>query len=221
MLVMARISLWGMLCGGLADLVNGDASCDFLDSKYLFAYVGSWLAATVTQMASLIVSTVPPCAKLIVAGTTSIAHTASHTFLSSQREWPHRPTAAIVRVQSVIRWGFQALIVLLTVLPDGSLSSPHVLGYVLGAQALWQFYTWINSLQSGLMHTFGLYVNSLLLSHAVSIRATWTAQQMGWVHIAIFLYTLFAFSSIMYEPRVSLPYQLEDVNMRIWCGPSH
>jgi hypothetical protein len=217
-LALARVMAWATLVSGLAELVNADVTSTFTSNKTLAGYLTSWTVVAGAQVACVAVPSMPSLAKFIVCIVTTTVHAAVYTWLAGAREWPDKWTLAFFRTHTAVRWGVQALALLLTCRFAAAFGAPRLFGYIVATQVLWQAYCWLTSMQSGLMHTFGLYVNALLLAHVVSVWATLAAARLGTVHVAIALHALFALSSAMYEPRVSLPYQTENVNMRIWCA---
>ena len=217
-LTVARIVTWAHIASGLSDVVNGEASVNFPTLKKFLPCAISWTLAAAAQIVCLSLDSVPPVAALIVACATTVAQIIPHVLLTEPKEWPNKGVHAFNRSQTVFRWACQGLLVMLTFNVDTTLPIARLFGYVLGAQAVWQIYSWASSLESGLMHTFSLYINSLLLSHMVSIWATLASAQIGIIHLSIVVYALFAISIIIYEPRVSLPSRPEDTNMRIWCA---
>ena len=216
--VIARVLTWATLVSGLAELVSGDIACTFDDAKRMAGYLASWIAVCIAQIAVLAVPHAPELAQLIVSAATSIVLAVIHTVLASARKWPDKRAAGCYRVHTAVRWALQAGALLLSCMAAADLPLWRVVIYVVALQALWQMYSWHCAVQCGLMQTCGVYINSLLLTHIASVLATLVAAQLGNVHLAIGVYAVYALGSILYEPRVGLPYFAEDVHMHVWCA---
>ena len=217
---VARLALWTTLCTGLADLLNGDVISDYPELKPRASFLAVWLLAGVVQLCCLATPAVPDLATIIVAGVAAGTVIAVHAALASPRQWPSKTSAAVLRTHSAVRWGVQALMLFVTADLQPDLGRVQVLLHILASQAVWQFYAWVSSIQSGLSQSFGLYVNALVISQIVAVRVLWLCLPLGVVHAAIAVHCLIALSAVLYEPRVTLPFLTENTCMRIWCGPA-
>jgi hypothetical protein len=216
----SRLSLWVSLASGLADILNGDMMSTYRNKSFTSLYCTAWIISVITQVVVVSVRNIQPSAKAIVALACHVIMCIVHVALASPREWPCTLVAAVIRAQSTLRYGFQSLLLLFTLYLHTSFSLQQTLLYVIGFQAIWQFHTWYNGLHSSLLQSFGLYTAGLLISQAVSVHFTWIAGALGWGHAATAVFTFVALSNAIYEPRTSLPFKAEDVNMRLWCVSS-
>ena len=218
LVTLSRVSLWTSLVSGVADLLTGELTQNYASAAHAGGYVAIWLATCLVQGICVTLDAVPPLATVLVALGCQVVAVVAHTALADVRQWPYTPTAAYLRAFGTLRWGFAAMLLLATCSPGTISSAPRLLGYVAGVQALWQLFTWAQALHSSVLQVFGLHTVCFLATHAVCVRATWSAAGLGWAHAGVGVYTCWALSAAVCEARFPLPHLAEEVNTRIWCA---
>lgn len=213
-----RVSVWLNMCHAAAALANGDVAKEFESWKLKVCWGACLLLFCLGQGLAITIPATPIVAKLVLAGTANISLIVVHVWHSFPDGADSIRQCIRYHVEDRLLWIGHAILLVKTTNDLDGASPQGTLSLVLLAQVAWQVIAWIDALQSAPFRRYALVTTATQISHVISVYMTWQAQSLGIGYFSNAVYVFFCLSSVLYEPRVSLPNFGADKTMRVWYG---